>query len=377
MKPSPTHPEDPTKITFAFGKTDLEFQALENDPRVSDLVAARLGTKSTIFQKRAMRFLEVTDNGTKPLPVPLTYCKARTHRWAGADKVNLQNLPSGRKGTSSRLRQAIHAPKGYRLVVADASQIEARTNAWLWGQEDLLQIFRDNGDPYSDIASKLHGVPVNKKGPNAHLRPFGKAMVLGLGYGMGWKKFFYSALSGAISGDILNITEEEAQKAVTFYRQLNDKIVGGWNTLDVALAMMVQPNMVPYYVGPCKIEHQRILMPNGLYMHYPELNVYEVNDRVQFMYAGQKKHIKIWGSKFDENIVQSVARSIVAQQARRIAIEIPLALLVHDEVVGVVPEKDADDALEFMLNELRTPPDWAIGIPLDAEGGHSDRYDVK
>jgi DNA polymerase len=381
MKPSPTHPDDPDKITFAFGKTDLEFQALENDPRVSDLVAARLGTKSTIFQNRAKRFLEVTNNGTKPLPVPLIYCKARTHRWAGSDKINLQNLPSGRKGTSNRLRQAIHVPKGYRLVVADASQIEARTNAWLWGQEDLLELFANNGDPYSDIASKLFGVPVSKKGPNAHLRPFGKAMVLGLGYGMGAKKFYFSALSGAITGDVLELTEEEAEKAVSFYRDVNDRIVAGWRQLDIALAMMMDKNMVPYKIGPCEIEYQRILMPNGLYMHYPNLNTYTVmieeKPRIQIMYAGQKKYIKIWGSKLTENVVQSLARSIVAYQARKIGLEIPLALLVHDEVVGVVPEKDADDALDFMLAELRTPPPWATGIPLDAEGGHSDRYDVK
>ena len=71
----------PTKISvrtgkpvYAFAKTDLAFQDLENhpDPTVRNLVAARLAVKSTINETRAIRFLRAGENGAK-LPVYLNY----------------------------------------------------------------------------------------------------------------------------------------------------------------------------------------------------------------------------------------------------------------------------------------------------------------
>jgi len=120
------------ELTYAFAKNDVELISLGDDPRVSDLVAAWTGMKSTLRKTRAQRFLDVTDNGAKTLPIPLRYCGGRTHRWSGggSDKDggsnpwNPQNLNSGRDGRGSRLREAIIAPKGYRVVSIDSSQIE-------------------------------------------------------------------------------------------------------------------------------------------------------------------------------------------------------------------------------------------------------------
>jgi DNA polymerase len=139
--------EVPTKISpttgkeaWALAKSDEGLKALQEHPdlRVQALVAARLGTKSTLEETRTERFIGIAKRGD--MPVPLRYYAAHTGRWGGDDKLNLQNLPR-----SGRLKQAIVPPEGYKIINADSSQIEARTVAWLAGQEDFVDAF-DNGE---------------------------------------------------------------------------------------------------------------------------------------------------------------------------------------------------------------------------------------
>ena len=128
------------KETFAFAKSDEGFKALQDheNPSVQALVAARLGVRSTIEEKRTERFISIGKRGK--LPIPLRYYAAHTGRWGGDDKINMQNLPRG-----SALKKAMCAPEGYKFVDCDLSQIEARTLAWLAEEEELVQAF-DRGD---------------------------------------------------------------------------------------------------------------------------------------------------------------------------------------------------------------------------------------
>ena len=323
------------------------------------------------------------------------------------DSINLQNLPSGKGGTSSRLRQALMAPPGYRFIVVDASQIECRFNGWVWGQNDLVELFATGQDPYSQLAAELYKVPVGKNGPNKHLRPAGKAMELGLGYGMADEKFHTSCITGAAIGVKVDISRELATEAVQVYRAKRHRIVDGWAQLNRALSHMANAGRGEVMeMGPWQFTRNAVEMPNGLFMHYPDLRyrlrvvnverevknehgtilyddegrplkeiVKEERWELTYMMMGQT--VKIWGSKFDENLVQSSTRSVLAERAVEIAKELPIVLLVHDEVVALARENEADDALKWALDELRVAPDWCQGLPLDAEGGHSNRYDVK
>lgn len=74
------------KETFAFSKTDKEFTDLQEHelPEVQALVAARLGTKTTIAETRALRFVEMASRG--PLPVYLGFWGAKTTgRYSGGN----------------------------------------------------------------------------------------------------------------------------------------------------------------------------------------------------------------------------------------------------------------------------------------------------
>lgn len=164
----------PTKIskttgetTYAFAKTDQAMTDLEehDDPQVQALASARLGLKSTLEETRTARFQQIANldwqGQARPLsmPLPLRYSGAHTHRLSGDWGLNVQNLPRG-----GRLRQALKAPDGYKVVAGDASQIEARINAVVCGQEDLVQDFRNGVDVYSKFASEeVYHRPIDKK----------------------------------------------------------------------------------------------------------------------------------------------------------------------------------------------------------------------
>ena len=166
------------KVTYAFAKTDVEFTGLSEHrkKRVRDLVECRLSIKSSITETRAARFMEA-GKGTFCLPVLLHYAGAHTYRWSAGNKMNMQNLTRG-----GELRKSILAPPGHMLVVGDSGQIEARINAWIAGQDDLLAEFREydagrDRDPYCKQADLLYNREITKADPTE--RFVGKVCVAG------------------------------------------------------------------------------------------------------------------------------------------------------------------------------------------------------
>lgn len=149
----------------ALSKNDYEFVNLQNheDDRIALLVQSRLENNSSIQMSRALRFVTLAKSG-KPLPVMLNCFKAHTSRLTAgnsegaSDSINLQNL-SKRNPKMLTLRRAIIAPKGYKVVAADSSQIEARLLAYIARQDDLLDKFRTGEDPYSQLAENIFNVP--------------------------------------------------------------------------------------------------------------------------------------------------------------------------------------------------------------------------
>ena len=158
------------KITYAFAKTDGGFQCMldSDDIVVRKLCEARLAVKSSIGETRAQRLID-EGTGGKRLPVGLTYAAAKTHRWGGTNKMNLQNLQrqqylptGGMNPATGRLRRSIQVDEGKVIIVNDLSQIEVRMSAWWSGQLDLLEDFKNSVDIYKKMASKVFGKPMNQ-----------------------------------------------------------------------------------------------------------------------------------------------------------------------------------------------------------------------
>ena len=195
-------------------------------------IVKEVNRTSTNKYKRMLECVD-TDGRAREL---LVFCGAeRTGRFAGRG-IQIHNLPKGKlpKGISmdtacedvksedfgwcllvygdvmnliaSCLRGAIIAPPGRILWTADYSAIEARCVLWEAGADGALEVFREGGDIYCDMASGIYGYEIVKdekaqaKKPGSKVaviinltgatqRDFGKVAILGLGYGMGWLKF--------------------------------------------------------------------------------------------------------------------------------------------------------------------------------------------
>ena len=105
---------------------------------------------------------------------------AATGRLSSTDP-NLQNIPI-RTAEGRRIRQAFVAPKGYKLLAADYSQIELRIMAHLAKDESLLEAFRQGRDVHKATAAEVFGVPLDEV--TADQRRSAKAINFGLIYGM-------------------------------------------------------------------------------------------------------------------------------------------------------------------------------------------------
>ncbi|WP_116892371.1 DNA polymerase I [Pseudomonas syringae] len=105
---------------------------------------------------------------------------AVTGRLSSSDP-NLQNIPI-RTAEGRRIRQAFVAPKGYKLLAADYSQIELRIMAHLAQDEGLLHAFRNDLDVHRATAAEVFGVELENV--NTDMRRSAKAINFGLIYGM-------------------------------------------------------------------------------------------------------------------------------------------------------------------------------------------------
>jgi DNA polymerase len=356
VKPPMKVSERTGKPTFAFAKDDKGITDLlqHDDVRVQTLVAARLKLKSTIEESRAQRLSAIGKTGK--LPVPLLYYGAHTGRMSGGGGINLQNLTRG-----SKLRKAIIAPKGYALVVGDSSQIEARALALAAGQEDLVEVFRQGKDPYCDMASFIYGREITKADEDE--RWLGKVTVLGAGYGMSANTFFEFLRAQGKPRPM-----EMCQKAISAYRKKNDKIVRFWDTCDRALQKIYEggnsiplSNTIDVWTKPNAIK-----LPVGFPLIYPDLKYSASERRWSYMARGDGRS-GIYGGLVTENIIQALARHVVMEQLLIVHDRYPVALTVHDEIVVVVPEAEAEEATRFVEKVMKTPPRWWPRLPVNAE----------
>lgn len=380
------------KLTFAFAKDDPGFKELlgHDSQKVRELVAAKIAFSSSIEESRTKALIELCDVMDGWLPVPLVYYGAHTGRLSGDHGINLQNLPrveyekdkvTLKKG---HLRHAITAPPGYSIVAADLSNIEARLVATLAGQHDLVRAFAEGRDIYSEFASRVYGYPVNKKDHPVE-RFVGKTCILGLGYGMGWKKFLLKMRQEGIP-----MTEADAQRIVRLYRETYPKIPQLWRYLEQCAAkyVTVRGSMFPSPVADLIFAHERIILPNGMPIIYPSLS--KSGEGLKFRSRYATAHLpaevlvalsaipsqpgdaaagqNIWGGTFTENISQALARIILTRAEISLAkAGLPAALQVHDELVYRVPTKIVSQVKAAIAKVMTRGVDFLPDLPIAVE----------
>lgn len=387
--------EPPTKIslttklpTYAFGKNDACMKALleSDNESIVALVAARLGVSSTIGETRARRYAATGHRG-QPVPVYLNYAATFSTRWGGGDSMNWQNLerlpnkidgqyetgPDGhvRKGET---RLCILAPPGYKLVIVDLSQIEARTLAWHAGQEDLLETFRDpKRDVYSEFIEPYYGYPVSKATPSE--RGVGKVSILQMGYQAGDLSIQATMALGSY-GPPIKLTLTESRSLKDYYRGRNHRIVAHWEKAGWMIEALATKQHIQW--GPVTIDNGRVWLPNNVWLDYSTLYRGEPPEgkiRGDWMLRTRKGAEKIYSGKITAHVNSALARVVMTNAMVKIAPRYKIALTVHDELVLCVPTEQAEDAKAFALETMTTIEPWMQGLPVAAEAHISEVYD--
>jgi hypothetical protein len=314
----------------------------------------------------------------------LMYFGAHTGRFSGSGgNLNLQNLPQGEM-FGVDLRSLIKAPKGKKFVAIDLSQIEVRTACYAAGDFEMLKEIKDSPDVYETFAirfglwSKDRG-RLSEVDPKLRSKPV-KPMVLGCGFGAGWKKL----------GMMYGLEDEEAQDAVAIYRKTMKPVVDQWGEYDRGL-VIAHSQFRPY----------KILLPSGRYISYNKIKRMRENyirkyeqvidgvttvieeeatrmvTLVQRIRNSRKTWANCWGGVVMENVAQGLARDTFVD--RWLAVEDAgwddhVILHVHDELLLEVDECIADQCLTECEEIMSTSPQWIPDLPIAAEGKILDVY---
>lgn len=276
------------------------------------------------------------------------------------------------------LRPALIPAQGKSLVVADWSAIEARVNPWLSNRpagERKLALFRTGEDVYKVNASATFHVPVADI--TSDQRQIGKVQELACGFAGGVGAF---AAMGRAYGILL--PEPEAKRMVNGWRLANPWAVPYWSELESAYTRAMRNKNREFTVGRVTYMYDGLhlwyALPSSRVLCYPyaKLDV----DGVSYAKAAWKPaadakewpRARLWKGLACENITQAVANDLLRHSMR--ICELDIVLTVHDEIVVECPTEDADRATSRLTEIMCTPPDWAIGIPLNVETKIMQRY---
>ena len=290
------------------------------------------------------------------------------HRYAANGKIvhNCQGLQFQNLPNKSDLKQGVVAPPGYVIIGADLSNIELRVGLWFAGQMDKLQLLQEGKDLYKDFASSVFNVPYDDVDKDQ--RFIGKTSSLSLIYGVGATK-----LRNAIKqGSGKDIGEIEAKRIVDMYREEYSDVAGMWRTGgEVISAIHNDYGMDFGHNNLCAVKGGTgIRLPSGLYLSYPNLRQqYNDKQKLEWVYDKATREIdRVYGAKVFQGTVQALARCVIGESMVRINEKYPLALTLHDANYLTVPERYADEALQFVEEEMVRSPSWLPGIVLGVEG---------
>lgn len=383
----------------SLAKKDVESALKNTEGDIKEVLELRQElSKSSVRKYDAMKNVKGKDNRARGLIQ--FYGANRTGRYSGRliqvqnlRRNNLKDLELARSLVKNRdyetmeilyespsdilsqlIRTAFIPKEGTRFIISDFSAIEARVLAWLAGEQWVLDAFENGEDIYCRTASRMFGVPVEKHGVNGHLRQKGKIATLACGY-----QGALGALK-AMGGIEMGLSEDELQSIVDSWREANPNIVSLWWDIDSVVKRVVKTRTKEKYKNLVISYEKGILfiqLPSKRRLAYPKakigMNRFGGESIVyEGTVVGNKwDKIESYGGKFVENIVQAIARDILAEAMMRIENEgFNIVMHIHDEVVI---ESDSSSIEE--INEIMSVvPSWAPELILDADGFESEFY---
>jgi DNA polymerase I-like protein with 3'-5' exonuclease and polymerase domains len=241
---------------------------------------------------------------------------AETGRFSSRNP-NLQNVPAPHTAHGKAIRNLFYAPEGYRLVVADYSQIEPRVIASLSEDPIMMDNYLQGGDIYTAVGDAM-GVD----------RKAGKVLVLAMAYGVGPDKISRSI--GCTLQEARDLLSDFSEKfaAVNLYR--------------ARLIRSVKLN---------KGNYVKTMMGRRRYLP-------DITSSDQYLRSAAERQVfntKIQGTAAD------LIKYAMIRAYNRLPQEARLILTVHDELVTLTPENLVDETVEAIreamegINTLKVP----------------------
>ncbi|WP_145560834.1 DNA polymerase I [Yersinia bercovieri] len=252
---------------------------------------------------------------------------------------NLQNIPV-RNEEGRRIRQAFIAPKGYRIMAADYSQIELRIMAHLSQDEGLLAAFAAGKDIHRATAAEVFGLPLEKV--TTEQRRSAKAINFGLIYGM-------SAFGLARQ---LNIPRGEAQRYMDLYFER-------------------YPGVLEYMERTRKqaADQGYVTTLDGRRLYLPDIHSRNANRRK----AAEREAINAPMQGTAADIIKRAMIAVDAWLQQEPEPLVRVIMQVHDELVFEVHESVLESA-EQKIRELMEQS-MQLAVPLKVDVGVGDNWD--
>ena len=276
------------------------------------------------------------------------------------------------------LRPAIVAAPGNVLIAYDWSAIEGRVHPWLSNcpaGETKLDVFRSGLDPYKVNASATFRV--DYADVSGDQRQVGKVQELALGFlgGAGAFEVFGRAYG-------IHLSVGEVARAVEGWRRANPWAMQHGTQLEQAYLRAMRNKGHEFSAGRIVylFDGQTLWysLPSGRVLCYPNAK-FDEEGNVTYTKAAWKPaadatewpRARLWRGLACENVTQAAAHDILRHSLR--ALDGVIAH-VHDEIVVECPESEAEAVSAHIHKVMCTPPAWAMGLPLAAEGVTTRRY---
>lgn len=271
---------------------------------------------------------------------------ARTGRFSSSDtitKVNLQNIPSHEK----RIRKIFKAREGYKMVGGDFSQIEPRVLAFISGDEEMQDAYREDRDLYALMGSQVYKVPyeecrefypdgtVNADGK--HRRTTMKSVLLGIMYERG---------ASAIG--------EQFGKSANWAQDLIDNFYKSFPKIQ-QLRLKIEKMAEEYgYVSTICGRKRRL----------PDMQLSDHDD-----YRYQEAHRQSLNSVIQGSSADIMKLSMIAiyKDPRYKELDCHMIITVHDELIMEVPEANIKAGAELLVDTMKRVGHSIIDLPMSVD----------
>ncbi len=248
---------------------------------------------------------------------------------------NLQNIPI-KTELGREIRAAFIPRDGWKLVVADYSQIELRLLAHMSGDPVLVNAFRQGEDIHTRTAAEVMGVPpmlVTREARNN-----AKAVNFGIVYGI-------SAFGLAAN---LAISRKEAE---TYIKAYFERYAGVRKFIDETIAKTRQTGVA------------RTLFGRG--RPIPDINSRNPNARGFAERTAVNSPLQGTAADLIKVAMIRIDKALEGRESR-------LLLQVHDELVLEAPPAEIDDVKAMVKHEMESV--FPLDVPLVVEVGVGDNW---